>query len=489
MIMGNSSLVTYKHICKHYDKGREGKKISKIFVHHMAGNLTVKQCGNVFDNRAASAHYGVNGNAVGLYVNESDTAWHCGNWGYNTKSIGIELANDGGANWHVSDTTIATAIKLIADICQRNGIKKLNYTGDMNGNLCMHKWVCSTSCPGPYLATKFKYIAAQVNKILGNGETIDPSLPSPFGKLEVDGIGGPDTVGSTQRFLGTTVDFEISGQKKANRKYYEAFRDDVIEFADGGSEMVRHIQWLVGVYESGILDAATVKAVQKLLGVEKDGYWGPITMKAWQRYLNTHEKAEYPATHAAKPAAKTTTTTKKAATSTAEKTSSTAKTTALQDKIMDACKKVASRAKKASYGWRSNPSWDSIDNEGTCVSFVAVVLQLLGYKKKGNYVWHNGKGYGTGKVTGATDSMSVTYFSNPKLSSCKDKIKKGDILVFDDNKSGKSGDGGHICIATGDWKGNDCMVWDIGKKMICERTGKPRAYDGSHKLRAIVRLK
>ena len=480
--MSNSALVTYKHICKHYDKGREGKKIEKIFVHHMAGNLTVKQCGNVFDNRQASAHYGVNGKEIGLYVNESDTAWHCGNWNYNTRSIGIELANDGGANWHVSDTTIETAIKLIADICQRNGIKSLIYTGDMSGNLCMHKWVCSTSCPGPYLATQFTYIASQVNKILGNGETINPSLPSPYGQLEEDGVGGPDTVGSTQRFLGTTVDFFISGQTKANRKYFEAFRDDVLEFADGGSDMVRHIQWLVGVYEDGKLAPATIKAVQKLLKVEQDGYWGPITMKAWQHYLNTHEKAVYPETHAAKPAAKKTT-------STTKKETSTTKSTALQDKIIDTCKKVANRAKKAKYHWRSKPSWDNIDEEGSCVSFVAVVLQLLGYKKEGNYVWQNGKGYGTGKVTGATDRMAVTYYKNPKLSSCKKKIKKGDILVFDDNKSGEAGNGGHICIATGDWKGDDCMVWDIGKKMICERTGKPRAYDGDHKLRAIVRLK
>ena len=80
----------------------------------------------------------------------------------------IELANDRGASgdWHVSDKTIETAITLIADICKRNGINKLNYTGDLSGNLCMHCWVCSTACPGPYLKKKFSYIAKEVNKIL-----------------------------------------------------------------------------------------------------------------------------------------------------------------------------------------------------------------------------------------------------------------------------------------------------------------------------------
>lgn len=166
--MSNSSLVTYKHIVANKTIGRGGNKIEKIFVHHMAGNLTVKQCGSVFDNRQASAHYGVNGFAIGQYVDEKDTAWHCGNFKWNQRSIGIELANDGGAgtNWHVSDKTIDTAVKLIVDICKRNGIKKLNYTGDMSGNLCMHRWVASTSCPATYLASQFKKIANAVNKKL-----------------------------------------------------------------------------------------------------------------------------------------------------------------------------------------------------------------------------------------------------------------------------------------------------------------------------------
>lgn len=172
MTMSKSSLVTYTDITSHKSKGRGGKKIDKIFLHHMAGNLTVKQCGNVFKNNQASAHYGVNGKNIGQYVDESDTAWHCGNFKYNQRSIGIELANDQGASgkWHVSDKTIETAIELISDICKRNGIKKLNYTGNLKGNLCMHCWVASTACPGTYLRKKFQYIADEVNKILEGKE-------------------------------------------------------------------------------------------------------------------------------------------------------------------------------------------------------------------------------------------------------------------------------------------------------------------------------
>ena len=121
MKMSNSSLVTYRHIVSHRSSGRGGNKIDKIFVHHMAGNLSVRQCGNVFDSRPASAHYGINGNTIGQYVDEKDTSWHCGNFRYNQRSIGIELANDGGASshWHVCSTTIKNGIKLISEIDKR----------------------------------------------------------------------------------------------------------------------------------------------------------------------------------------------------------------------------------------------------------------------------------------------------------------------------------------------------------------------------------
>lgn len=176
--MSQSKLVNVTILTNHIGypdgkHGRGGAKIDKIFVHHMAGILTAEQCGRVFKSRPASAHYGIDSKGrVGQYVKEEDTAWHCASKSYNQRSIGIELSNDTGAKggWHVSDKAIAKCVDLIVDICKRNNIKKINYTGDLKGNLCMHRWTASTSCPGPYLSTKFKYIAEQVNKKLGNNK-------------------------------------------------------------------------------------------------------------------------------------------------------------------------------------------------------------------------------------------------------------------------------------------------------------------------------
>lgn len=352
--MSNSSLVSYVHITKHKNSGRGGNKIEKIFVHHMAGNLTVRQCGSVFDNRQASAHYGVNGTAIGQYVDEKDTAWHCGNFKWNQRSIGIELANDAGSkgNWHVSDATIQTAIKLIADICRRNGIKRLSYTGNMNGNLCMHRWVCSTSCPGPYLSNQFARIALGVNKILMEGYKPE--------KLEVDGEIGPKSVFRMQEFLGSTMDGIISGQKKEYAKHYPAIT--AVDFDDTESTCVKKLQWMIGVVEDGIIGPATVKAWQRFLKVSADGVFGPVSAKAWQKYLNEHDKAVFPATHVIE----------------APKPVSTSKNAAIVSTAKAYCgnsKKVTDKYKKA-----ANSVYGS-GNNTNCHRFVGVVLAKCGFPK------------------------------------------------------------------------------------------------------------
>ena len=60
---------------------------------------------------------------------------------------------------------------MCVDICQRHGIKQLNFTGDASGNLTMHRYFANTNCPGPYLESKFPWLAEQVNKRLGQTST------------------------------------------------------------------------------------------------------------------------------------------------------------------------------------------------------------------------------------------------------------------------------------------------------------------------------
>lgn len=141
--------------------------IDKIAIHHMAGNMSIKNCGNHFAKKStgASSTYGVGSDgSIGQYAHESQRPWTTSSKATDYRAVTIEVANDGGApNWHVSDKAMASLIKLVIDICKRNDIKEIEYTGDKTGNLLMHKWFAATACPGPYLSSKFPYIAEHVN--------------------------------------------------------------------------------------------------------------------------------------------------------------------------------------------------------------------------------------------------------------------------------------------------------------------------------------
>lgn len=76
---------------KHYTPGRAGHRVEYIVLHHNAGNLSGRDCWNVWQTRQASAHYQVDANgAVWRLVNDQDTAWHAGDLAANQRSIGIE---------------------------------------------------------------------------------------------------------------------------------------------------------------------------------------------------------------------------------------------------------------------------------------------------------------------------------------------------------------------------------------------------------------
>lgn len=99
-----------------------------------------------------------------MYVEECNRAWTSGSYANDNRAVTIECANL--ADGSLTDACWASLVELCADICKRNGIEKLVYTGDDTGNLTMHKWYQSTDCPGPWLSHEFDRLAREVNAIL-----------------------------------------------------------------------------------------------------------------------------------------------------------------------------------------------------------------------------------------------------------------------------------------------------------------------------------
>lgn len=197
--MSNSKLVNYTKLSPYCNKPRN-HKIDKITIHHMAGNLSVETCGNVFQTSQSSANYGIGSDGrVGMYAEEANRSWCSSSPANDHRAVTIEVANDGGApQWHVSDAALARLVDLCTDICRRNGIAALNYTGDARGNLTRHNMFAATTCPGPYLQSKFPEIVRQVNERLA-AYTLAQFVREVQAAIgaKVDGIAGPETLSKT----------------------------------------------------------------------------------------------------------------------------------------------------------------------------------------------------------------------------------------------------------------------------------------------------
>lgn len=173
VIARNSPLTQYVHLSPNADFPREGE-VTKITIHHMADDISLERLGEVFGekDRKASANYAIDiGGDVALYVEERNRAWTSSSPENDHQAITIEVANDEiGGQWHVSDASYEALIRLCVDICQRNGIEALTYTGNAEGNLTTHRMFnAKTECPGPYLNSKMPEIANEVNARLKAG--------------------------------------------------------------------------------------------------------------------------------------------------------------------------------------------------------------------------------------------------------------------------------------------------------------------------------
>ena len=163
----NSPLIDYIYLSPNGDFPRDNA-IQKITIHHMAGDLSLEGLGADFaqEDRRASSNYAIDSQGrVALYVEECNRAWTSSSRENDGQAVTIEVANDQvGGEWHVSDAAYEALLDLCTDICRRNEIQELRYTGDASGTLTLHSMFYSeTDCPGPYLKSRMGEIAAEVD--------------------------------------------------------------------------------------------------------------------------------------------------------------------------------------------------------------------------------------------------------------------------------------------------------------------------------------
>ena len=268
--------------------------------------------------------------------------------------------------------------------------------------------------------------------------------------LAVDGVGGINTVRHLQKFLGIEMTDGITIRQDL-QKYVPALT--AYEYGNGSPTVKAMQRWLGMSDPDGLWGANTSKALQRVLirdnrlaSGQDDGIFGKVSMKALQSYLNVHKKASYPLP-------------------------------SIVYQELDACKTQADWMKNSKYEYEKNPTVEKSKKKGTCVTYVSCVLQRIGILPSSQSLWHDENG----KVYGNNSKMEVIY---PKktLHQLKGQLKAGDIIMDGQGV----GSGSHIFILTGDWSGDNPIIWD---NWSGQQNKGSYAYTRNRSVIAIVRLK
>ncbi|MGI5829238.1 MAG: phage tail tip lysozyme [Bradymonadia bacterium] len=219
----SSSLASSKVDFGSKNSNPRNKSISKITIHHMAGNMGAVSCANMHKNGGgASANYYIGSDgSICAGVAENRRAWTSSSGSNDHAALTFEVANNSGApNWTVSDAAYRSTIALCRDICSRYGISPY-FDGSASASLTAHYMFASTACPGPYLKNKLKSgeVAKDIKNGISSGGTPKPPATQNPGNASSGGASQAYTVRSGDTLGGIASRFKVSGGYQALARY------------------------------------------------------------------------------------------------------------------------------------------------------------------------------------------------------------------------------------------------------------------------------
>ena len=183
--MSNSTLVSYTNLSNKHS-GLRKEKIDRITPHCVVGQWSAKKIADYFKtiDRDASCNYGIGKDGdVCLVVEENYRSWCSSSNANDQRAVTIECASDTRAPYKMNDKVYNTLVDLCADICRRNGKKKLLWFNDKNKSLnyvpkedemvlTVHRWFSNKSCPGDWLFDKLGDLAKKVTDALDEEKSV-----------------------------------------------------------------------------------------------------------------------------------------------------------------------------------------------------------------------------------------------------------------------------------------------------------------------------
>lgn len=316
----NSSLATVTILSpanNHY--GARTHAIDRITPHMVVGQCTATALGNLFanPNRGATSSYGIGYDGqIGLYCEEKNAPGTSSSWANDNRAVTIEIASDTTYPYTIRDAAAKAAIKLMADICKRNGKNVLVWKGSKEAALAysdngqksnemlitFHKWFASTLCPGAYIENHIQEWVNEVNKIL-QGVTPTPTVTlfQEAQKMISNGINGQNRINTAKADgfdpakVQAQIDLMLGKNKNDMLKAMAGVMPPVRDGSTGDAVRILQNELKRMGYYSGYVDGAcgsmtvaAIKAIQNnwnivYKGFAVDGSFGP---QCWSKLFN-----------------------------------------------------------------------------------------------------------------------------------------------------------------------------------------------------------
>ena len=254
MAYTNSKMVVCTKLSPNHS-GQRTHSIDRISPHCVVGQVTAEGLGGLFAKASykASSNYGIDKDGrVGLYVEEKNRSWCTSSNANDQRAVTIECASDTYSPYRMNDAVYQTLIKLCADICRRNGKKKLIWFGDKNKTLnyspksdemviTVHRWFANKSCPGEWLYSRLGDLAERVTEELSGGDE----------KETVKGLRAKDLAAfSNKEVIAKVGPLFTADQKKTGVLASISLAQFILESGYGKSELAQQANNCFGMKKS-----------------------------------------------------------------------------------------------------------------------------------------------------------------------------------------------------------------------------------------------
>ena len=166
------STLTDVYMASPHHRGYRISEIDRITIHHTVGQCTAEALGYWFQlAEIHSANYGVDRDGRILCAVDEDRISICSSsYANDMRAVTIEVSSDDTFPYAVRPAAMDSLIRLVVDICRRNGKTKVVWIPDKYKALSydqtsdemlltVHRWFTSTLCPGEYLMQRMEWIS------------------------------------------------------------------------------------------------------------------------------------------------------------------------------------------------------------------------------------------------------------------------------------------------------------------------------------------